>query len=237
MATPRKRTEAKTPKTPKHQAVSPREQAIIEPAPKGSLGDEAYEAIKWQILTMELAPGTFLNVQELSERLQLGRSPVHYAVHRLQHDGLLEVIQRKGILVRSWSPQAINHVVEARIPLEMVMVRLAAERATEEQLRALKGRLTEGKKLVTAKNRQGLMELDHDFHAGLAACAANPVIAELLQTLHQRSTPLWSTSIAGQRDYAQVQEQHEKVLARVVARDAEGAAEAVRQHLQALVRK
>jgi DNA-binding GntR family transcriptional regulator len=178
-----------------------------------------------------------LNVQELSERLQLGRSPVHYAVHRLQHDGLLEVIQRKGILVRSWSPQAINHVVEARIPLEMVMVRLAAERATEEQLRALKARLTEGKKLVTAKNRQGLMELDHDFHAGLAACAANPVIAELLQTLHQRSTPLWSTSIAGQRDYAQVQEQHEKVLARVAARDAEGAAEAVRQHLQALVRK
>ena len=234
MATRQKRGE---PRSVKREPRAPREQALLEPAPKGSLGDEAYEAIKWQILTMELAPGTFLNVQELSERLGLGRSPVHYAVHRLQHDGLLEVIQRKGILVRSWSPQAINHVVEARIPLEMAMVRRAAARATEEQLRALKARLAEGKKLVTAKNRQGLMELDHDFHSGLAACADNPVMGELLQTLHQRSTPLWSTAVAGQRDYAQVQEQHEKVLARVAARDAEGAAEAVRQHLQALVRK
>ena len=157
MATRQKRGE---PRSVKREPRAPREQALLEPAPKGSLGDEAYEAIKWQILTMELAPGTFLNVQELSERLGLGRSPVHYAVHRLQHDGLLEVIQRKGILVRSWSPQAINHVVEARIPLEMAMVRLAAARATEEQLRGLKARLAEGKKLVTAKNRQGLMELD-----------------------------------------------------------------------------
>lgn len=211
--------------------------APLEPALKRSLGDDAYEAIKWQILTMELAPGTFLNVQELSERLNLGRSPVHYAVHRLRHDGLLEVIQRKGILVRSWSPGEINQVVEARIPLEMAMVRLAAERASDAQLRTLKARLAEGKKLVAKKNRQGLMELDHDFHGGLAACAENPVIRELLQLLHQRSTPLWSTSVAGQRDYAKVQEQHEKVLARVAARDPEGAAQAVRQHLEALVRK
>lgn len=223
-------------KEPKRNTGSKRDQTIIESLPKGSLGDEAYEAIKWQILAMELAPGTFLNVQELSDRLGLGRSPVHYAVHRLQHDGLLEVIQRKGILVRSWSPKEIDQVVEARIPLEVAMVRLAAERATDAQLRALKARLAEGKKLVAARDRQGLMELDQDFHRGLADCADNPVIAEVLNMLHQRSTPLWSTAVAGQRDYAKVQEQHEKVLACIAARDADGAAGAIRLHLQALVR-
>ena len=79
-----------------------REPALLAPAPKTSLGEEAYEAIKWRILKMEIAPGTFLNVQELANALSLGRSPVHYAVLRLQHDGLLEVLPRKGIVVRAW---------------------------------------------------------------------------------------------------------------------------------------
>lgn len=234
MVTPPKRRETKSAKS---MPPARHRQVLREPAPKDSLSDKAYEAIKWQILTMELAPGTFLHVQELSKRLGLGRSPVHHAVHRLHHDGLLEVIQRKGILVRSWSPREINQVIEARIPLEMAMVRLAAERANDELLRALKARLAEGKKLVAERNSQKLMELDHDFHRGLALCADNPVIAEILQMLHQRSTPLWSTAVAGQRDYAQVQEQHEKILARVMARDPEGAAQALRLHLEGLVRR
>src|SRR5262245_29961616 len=118
-----------------------KEPPLLAAAPKVSLGEEAYEAIKWRILKMEIAPGTFLNVQELANALELGRSPVHYAVLRLQHDGLLEVLPRKGIVVRTWSREDIAQVVEARVPIEVHMVRLAAERADKQQTRALRALL------------------------------------------------------------------------------------------------
>lgn len=203
-------------------------------APRTSLGEAAYEAIKWRILKMELAPGAFVNVQELADALGLGRSPVHYAVLRLQHDGLLEVMPRKGIVVRVWSREDISGVLEARAPLEIEMARLAAERASPEQVRALRGLLAAGPTYVENDDREALMQLDRAFHQALAECTANPTIVELQRLLHQRSTPLWFINRADRREYAQVQGQHERIAARIGARDPDGAAAAMRAHLGAL---
>ena len=214
-----------------------KELPLLAPAPKVSLGEEAYEAIKWRILKMEIAPGTFLNVQELANALELGRSPVHYAVLRLQHDGLLEVLPRKGIVVRAWSRDDIAQVVEARVPLEVEMARLAAERADKQQVRALKALLANGPELIAAGDREGLMRLDRELHHGLAACTRNPTIVEIQGLLHQRSTPLWFINLADRREYAQVQGEHERIVARVAAGDPGGAAAAMQAHLGALARR
>ncbi|HWL28500.1 MAG TPA: GntR family transcriptional regulator [Burkholderiaceae bacterium] len=201
----------------------------------GSLGDEAYERIKWKIVSAELPPGSFVNMQELSDELGLGRTPVLQAVHRLQHDGLMEVIQRKGIWVRAWSPRDINHLVEARIPLELAMIRLVVERASDGQLKALRELLTRGRALLSQNDRAGLMKLDQDFHDGLAACAGNPVIAQLLQNLHQRSAPLWAASHYGRLDAAKIHAQHEQILGLVAQRNEAEAATAMREHLSELI--
>jgi len=216
---------------------TPREPALLGPAPKTSLGEEAYEAIKWRILKMEIAPGTFLNVQELANALELGRSPVHYAVLRLQHDGLLEVLPRKGIVVRAWSREDIAQVVEARVPLEVQMVRLAAERADKQRIKALKAILANGPGLIDAGNREGLMQLDRELHHGLAECTRNGTIVEIQGLLHQRSTPLWFINLADRREYAQVQGEHERIVARVAAGDPDGAAAAMQAHLGSLARR
>jgi GntR family transcriptional regulator, rspAB operon transcriptional repressor len=214
-----------------------REPPLVAPAPKTSLGEEAYEAIKWRILKMEIAPGTFLNVQELANALALGRSPVHYAVLRLQHDGLLEVLPRKGIVVRAWSREDIAQVVEARVPIEVHMARLAAERADKQQVRALKAVLANGPDLIAAGDREGLMRLDRELHHGLAVCTRNATIAEIQGLLHQRSTPLWFINLADRREYAQVQGEHERIVARVAAGDLDGAAAAMQVHLGNLARR
>jgi DNA-binding GntR family transcriptional regulator len=213
------------------------EPGLLAPAPKTSLGEEAYQAIKWRILKMEIPPGTFLNVQELANALKLGRSPVHYAVLRLHHDGLLDVLPRKGIAVRAWSRDDIAQVVEARVPLEIHMARLAAERAEKAQVRALKLLLTEGPDLIEASDREGLMQLDRRLHHGLAECTGNPTIVEIQRLLHQRSTPLWFINLSDRREYAQVQGEHERIVARVAASDPDGAASAMQVHLAGLARR
>jgi DNA-binding GntR family transcriptional regulator len=213
------------------RAAAGKPPVLLAATPKLSLGEEAYEALKWRILKMAIAPGTFINVQELADSLGLGRSPVHWAVLRLQHDGLLEVLPRKGIVVRAWTRRDVGEVLEARLPIEVEIARLAAQRAERDQVRQLRAMLAKAPELIAAGSREALMQLDRDFHQALAVCTGNDTLVEMQELLHQRCTPLWFITVSDRREYAQVQGEHEKIAARVAARDAEGAAAAMHAHL------
>src|SRR5262245_63563710 len=79
-----------------------------------SLSDAAYEAIKQRILSLALRPGLFVNEQTLSDMVGISRMPVHQAVQRLKADGLLDVIARKGIVIRMTSFKELLAIFEAR---------------------------------------------------------------------------------------------------------------------------
>jgi DNA-binding GntR family transcriptional regulator len=203
-----------------------------------SQADEVYHALKWRILTMDIPPGTLLTEQDICELLEYGRAPVHQALHRLKYDGLVEILPRKGIVVRAFSPRDINNVIETRLPVEMEMVRLAAIRATPERIERLRALLASGRELLARNDRESLMTLDRSFHRGIAECTENPVLTDVLENLHQRSLMLWLASIASDgREYHVVQEEHEQILDRIAARDPDGAARAVRLHLEPFLRR
>jgi DNA-binding GntR family transcriptional regulator len=195
------------------------------------MAEEAYRTLKWKILSLELEPGSFLNELELTAATGLGRTPVHQALHRLQFDGLVEIRPRKGVVVRKWSPQQIGHLIEARKPVEAAIVRLAAQRATDREIEAAARLLATGRRLILKSDRDGLLQLDQAFHRSLALASRNPVLAEVLESLHQRSTLLWFIPIADRPEYEAVQSQHEAILAAVQARDAAAAAAAMEAHL------
>jgi DNA-binding GntR family transcriptional regulator len=199
------------------------------------MAEEAYRTLKWKILSMELAPGSFLNEQELAAGTGFGRTPVHQALHRLQVDGLVEIRPRKGILVRTWSPQQIRHLIEARKPLETAIVRLAAERATAQDIEAAAELLAAGRKFIRKSDRDALLRLDQEFHRVLAVASRNPVLVEVLESLHQRSALLWYIPISDRHEYELVQAQHEAILAAVRAHDGKAAAAAMDAHLDSFI--
>ena len=82
--------------------IGPKKKGV--PSAAVSLTEEAYRLLKWKILSMELAPGTFINEQGLVEATGFGRAPIHQALHQLQYDGLVEIRPRKGAQVKVWSP-------------------------------------------------------------------------------------------------------------------------------------
>jgi len=203
------------------------------PAATGeSLAEDVYQVLKWQILTRKIAPGALLTGEEICALVGYGRTPVHQALHRLKYDGLVDILPRKGIVVRTFSVQAINHLIEARLPLEMEMARLAAQRAQPRQIRELRSMLARGRDLLKRGELEGLMALDRQFHRGLAECTGNPVITELLETLHQRSLILWHVSVPIRGpEYETVHGEHLQLLERIGAGDADGAARLMRDHL------
>lgn len=204
---------------------------------KTPLTVQAYEEIKGRILSMELRPGQFLNESTLCEMLGLGRMPVHQAIHRLQTEGLLEVIPRKGLVVRSDSLHDILEMLEARMAIEPNIAAMAAERISAQSLDALKGLLQDSKHLVHQSQRAAFRAIDRAFHLAIGEGAGNHTLAETLRPLHDRSDLIWHLSIMPKDGLQVTQREHEAVLKAIVRRDSQAARETMQAHLRSLYQR
>ncbi|MGJ7498103.1 GntR family transcriptional regulator [Variovorax sp. RT4R15] len=199
-----------------------------------SLTQRAYELIKNSILSMELRPGLFLNEAALCEMTGLGRMPVHEAIHKLQADGLIEVIPRKGLVIRSDSLQDILLLIEARLAIEPNIVALAAQRIHKDQIAELQRLLKQSASLVHQRQRELFSAIDRAFHGVVADAACNKILTDTLRPLHERSDLIWHLRIMPADGLKVTQQEHEAVLKAIVERDSEGAWKAMHAHLTSL---
>src|SRR5437588_12000438 len=100
-----------------------------------SLTERAYFQLEQMIATLELRPGAFVSEAELCERLGLGRTPVREAMQRLAREHLLQIMPRKGCVVSDCRFDDELNLIEVRRPLELVVARGAATRATPDERR------------------------------------------------------------------------------------------------------
>jgi DNA-binding GntR family transcriptional regulator len=196
------------------------------------LREAACEEIKRRIIRLDYRPGQYVNAAQVSADLGIGATPVNQALNRLMHEGMVEIIPRKGAIVRPVSLEEILQLIDVRLVNECHCARLAAERASDGELDDLEGVLDRAEKLVAARDVEGLMLLDREFHMRLGRAARNPVLGELLVGLHERSLRFWFISLSDEEHLAAVQQEHRAVAARLRARDPEGAAAAVRSHIE-----
>jgi len=202
--------------------------------PALSLSEQAYQELKTRILTLQLRPGAFLNENALSELLGIGRMPVHQAVQRLNSEGLVEVIPRKGLVIRPDSLKDMLALIEARLAMEPNTTALAAERATKEQVSALKQLVMESKKIVSQSERLSFMKLDRAFHGLIAESAGNKILADAQRPLHERSELIWHLRIMKEDGLVVNQREHMNVFSAIAEHDAKAARKAMEDHLLSL---
>lgn len=198
-----------------------------------SLRDAAYEAIKHRIITCAFKPGEYINEAYVSAMLGIGRTPVHQAIDRLMLEGMVDVIPRKGVIVKPVSLDEIMQIVEVRMLNECYGVRLAAERAEQDEIGHLTDVLGRAAQWIDARKSEPLMLLDREFHGVLARASKNGILADNLAKLHDRSLRFWFISLNRPGHHASVQAQHEAILAAIRDRDPSGAEQAMRAHVEA----
>src|ERR1700704_986824 len=88
------------------------------PAKSSSLTQRAYEAIKEKVITLYFLPGQYLNEAAICDLLNMGRTPVHQALQRLQQEGLIDVVPRKGVIIQPDSISQIIEFLDARLTVE-----------------------------------------------------------------------------------------------------------------------
>jgi len=197
-----------------------------------SLAESAYEAIKHKIIVMEFQPGEYLNENRVSEALGIGRTPVHQALTRLMLEGMVEVIPRKGVIVKNVSLNEIMEIIDARLINETHAARLAATFADESDIATIGRILDEADKPSPHADLVRQMLLDKEFHYALSKAAKNTILAEILARLHERSLRFWFISLKDPVHHKEVHDEHRKVFDAIKERDAEKAAQAVREHIE-----
>ena len=203
-------------------------------SPSISLAEKAYLQLKDRILSLQLRPGMFLNELTLSEMLGIGRMPVHQAVQRLRAEGLVEVIPRKGLVIRPDSLKDMLSLLEARLAMEPNISALAAERASKPQIVALKKIVMDSKRIVNQTERMSFMSLDRAFHALIGDAAGNKILADAQRPLHERSELIWQLRVMREDGLVVNQREHMNIFTAIAERDAHGARKAMEDHLHSL---
>lgn len=206
-------------------------------AKKRSKTEEAYDYVKSRIITAVYRPGQYLNIAMICEETGLGRTPVHDALLRLSHDGLIDIFPKKGAIVRPDSLSEVSEILEARWVMEPYCAALAAERVNGAQIREMEKILEKCSGLVTQRGFEEFMLLDGQFHSVILEASGNKTLAGLILSLHEKATRLWFLAVWEVSDLARTQREHEAILAAIRRGDPAGATSAMQQHITSLRRR
>ena len=145
-----------------------------------SLAERAYVDLREEIIGVRLPPGTLLREDELMARLGVGRTPVREAVQRLQRDGFVTVIPRRGTLVSEISITDLAAIYEVRKQLESWASRLAAERATADDHAEARRLMDDLEALTRTDDYPTLLTVDRRIHRFVYRTTKNAFLAETL---------------------------------------------------------
>ncbi len=200
------------------------------------LSDKAYQLIRQKIITLELPPLSAIDEQALMEDLQLGRTPIREALQRLASEGLIMLAPRRGMFVAEISITDLQKVFELRMNLEGFCARLAAQRATEEQLAQMDALI---RQLETAShiNGKALMAIDEQYHELLYEAADNEFLADTLRRLHALSHRIWHLVLDRLGSLRGAMEQHIEITHALKSRDEAQAEALLQQHISEFQRE
>ncbi len=199
-----------------------------------SLQQSAYREIKRRIVTAQYRPGEQVNTSQICSQLQLGRTPVHLAIHRLESEGLIEILPRRGVIVRPIDRGETMALIEARYMVEPEVAALAAERGTDREFAAMRAILDRIPDLAAAGDSEQFMETDLEFHRAMAVAARNRSLMDFLSAMHEHCARLYFISVSNKTHDNRIINEHEEIFAALVRRDSDAARTAMRRHIESL---
>ncbi len=199
--------------------------------------EQAHDLLKECIISAKYMPGQFLHEARLCGDLGMGRTPVRQALHRLQLEGLVDVIHGKGVIVKADSLPELMLALEARILVEPFCAARFTEVASAADIDQLAALHSEYLGLRDRAERRTLMEIDRKLHEHVGVVAGNRLLLELLRPIQERMTRLWFMPHWHINDFGETASEHEALLQAIRSRQPDAASQAMRDHLESIKRR
>ena len=203
-----------------------------EPIVRRSLHDEVASRVRDMIIEGALAPGARIYEEQLAKALGVSRTPMREALKTLASEGLIELAAARGAIVRRFSPKDVRDMLDVLAVLESFAARLACKAASDEhiaELRALHDRMVA---FFKAGNRLEYYKLNQDFHSGVLRLSGNTALQSAHLAIQSRLKRIRYIGNSEPRKWSDAMSEHEEMIRRLEARDAEGLAAILALHME-----
>lgn len=195
------------------------------------LRDVVFNTLRQAILTGEIKPGERLMEIHLADRLGVSRTPIREAIHKLEREGLVTIIPRRGAEVAQITEKSMNDVLEVRRALDALCVELACDRITEEGLEKLKAACDHFEQCVKTKDNKKIAQADVALHDIIVQATGNQRLIQLVNNLSEQMYRYRFEYIKDSSQHKTLVEEHRIIYRSIVAKDKETAAAAARIHI------
>jgi DNA-binding GntR family transcriptional regulator len=199
-----------------------------------TLTDRAYTELEELIVTLQLAPGSVLSEQMLSERLGIGRTPIREALQRLAREGLVVILPRRGVMVSSIDVKSQLRLLEVRREIERLVARGAARRASDAE-RARFAELARGfERAARTGDDKAFMRIDREFNELCLAAVRNEFAAGAMRLMNSLSRRFWFHHYKQAADMPETAKLHADIARAIAAGQEKGAATALDRLLDSI---
>jgi DNA-binding GntR family transcriptional regulator len=150
------------------------------------LREVVFESVRGAIVSGMLKPGERLMEVQLAEKLGVSRTPIREAIRKLELEGLVIMIPRKGAYVADLSIKDITDVLEIRATLEGLASGLAALRITDEEIEQLKLNAKQFNAALEADDFEGIVQADMEFHDNIFKATRNEKLLQINNNLREQ---------------------------------------------------
>lgn len=196
------------------------------------LRDVVFETLRQAILRGELKPGERLMEIHLAQKLGVSRTPVREAIRKLELEGLVRMIPRKGAVVAEITISDLEDVLEVRLALEELAVKLACRSITEEQLAQMRRLSEEFKKTLCGSDVGACAQADMKFHEAIYDATGNSRLVQILNNLREQMYRYRMEYLKDRQSHNILVQEHEEILDALQRRDEAKAVEVTNGHIQ-----
>lgn len=195
------------------------------------LRDVVFNTLRQAILKGELAPGERLMEIQLAEKLGVSRTPIREAIRKLELEGLVLMIPRKGAEVAKISEKSLRDVLEVRRSLEELAIELACQRMSEEELVDLEQAQRAFRQAISQGMAMSIAETDEHYHDIIYQGTCNDKLVQMLNNLREQMYRYRLEYIKDEDKRQVLLVEHEHILAALKGRNIAEAKTAMREHI------
>lgn len=196
------------------------------------LREVIFNTIREAIIVGELKPGERLMEVKLAEKMGVSRTPVREAIRKLELEGLVEMLPRKGAHVADLSVKDIMDVLEVRSTLDGLASYLSATRITDDEIKELKHSLGQFVNCVEKDNLQGSIKKDVEFHDIIYRSSRNDKLIQISNNLREQVQRFRVIYIKDHSSSRELVREHNAICDAITNRDPDAAMIFANKHIK-----
>lgn len=196
------------------------------------LRDVVFQTLRQAILRGELKPGERLMEIHLAQKLGVSRTPVREAIRKLELEGLVLMVPRKGAVVAEITVSDLEDVLEIRMALEELAVKSACRRISAEQLENLKQLAEKFRRTLKGDDVGACAQADMEFHDAIYNATENGRLVQILNNLREQMYRYRMEYLKDRQSHGILVKEHEEILRALEIKDEEAALQATCSHIE-----